>query len=63
MQGEAKVSKRFRNWAVHNLLGHPLGEVVFWSVRPFVGLAKAENIAGAVHDMTVPVHAPGTGRG
>ena len=55
--------KIYKNWPVHNLIGHPLSEIVFWIVRPFVGLAKAENISGVVHDGTLPNHAPGTGRG
>ena len=55
--------KIYKNWAVHNLIGHPLSEIVFWMVRPFAGREKAENIAGAIHDGTVPSHAPGTGRG
>mgnify|MGYP005836819625 CR=1 FL=1 len=53
----------YRNWLVHNLLGHPLSELIFWLVRPFVGLARAENISGEVHDLTIPAHVQGTGRG
>ena len=33
------------------------------AIGGFVGLAKAENISGAVHDGTLPDHTPGTGRG
>ena len=53
----------YRNWAVHNLIGHPLSEVIFWCLRPFIGLAKAERLSGEFHDLTIPVHKPGTGRG
>lgn len=51
--------KLFRNWTIHNLVSHPLSEIVFWMVRPFIGLARAENIAGAIHDCTIPVQAAG----
>ena len=57
------MSLLYRNWVVHNLIGHPLSELVFWLVRPFVGLAKAERLSGEFHDLTIPVHEPGTGRG
>ena len=53
----------YRNWFVHNMVSHPLSEVVFWLVRPFVGLAKAESFAGVVHDHSIPEHEAGTGRG
>jgi hypothetical protein len=47
-------------WAVHNLIAHPISEVTHWlgyvvpPVRDF-GLW--------LHDVTVPAHAPNTGRG
>ena len=53
----------YRNWVVHNLIGHPLSEVVYWCLRPFVGLTKAERLSGEFHDLTIPDHDPGTGRG
>lgn len=51
-----------KNWPVHNLLAHPLSEVVWWVVLPF-SRRKAEMWCNAVHDCTVPEHDPGTGRG
>ena len=45
------------------MLGHPLSEVLFWTLRPFVGLARAERLSGEFHDLTIPNHIPGTGRG
>jgi len=57
------VSKLYRNWVIHNILGHPASEIIFWMVRPFVGLTKAENVCGWIHDVTIPEHEPGTGRG
>ena len=43
-----------KNWFVHNMLGHPVSEICFWIVRPFVGLERAEMISMTVHDATVP---------
>ena len=57
------MNRLCKNWLIHNLIGHPVSEVVFWITRPFVGLSRAENISGAVHDWTIPQHVPGTGRG
>ena len=48
-----KMSKLYKNWPVHNLIGHPLSEIAYWIVRPF-GKKKAEDISGWVHDITIP---------
>jgi len=48
------LPERFR-WAPHNLLAHPAGEVLFW-----FGL---EAVSNKIHDVTIPYHLPGTGRG
>jgi hypothetical protein len=50
----ASLPPRFQ-WTLHNLVAHPLSEVLFQ-----VGLEDASNW---VHDQTIPVHEPGTGRG
>lgn len=42
-------------WAAHNLIAHPLSEVLYW-----VGL---QNLGNRLHDATVPKHKKGTGRG
>lgn len=47
------MSKLWRNWPVHNLIAHPLSEVVYWCVRPF-GKQLAERVSGAIHDATLP---------
>lgn len=47
-------SNRFQ-WTLHNLIAHPLSEILFQ-----LGF---ENAGNKVHDMTVPPHADGTGRG
>lgn len=49
-----KLPERYM-WTVHNLIAHPLSEVLFQ-----VGL---EDLGNRVHDRTVPEHTPGEGRG
>ena len=56
------MSKIYKNWPVHNLIAHPLSEVVYWMVRGW-GKKRAEDISGWIHDITVPVHDVGEGRG
>ena len=46
---------RLASWPVHNLVGHPLSEMLH-----LLGLDRA---ASWVHDGTLPVHEKGTGRG
>jgi len=53
------VSRLWRNWPVHNLIAHPLSEIVHWITAPFFG----SKISGWVHDATIPRHKPGQGRG
>ena len=49
-----RLPERFQ-WTLHNLLAHPLSEVLFQ-----VGLRE---LGDALHDRTIPEHEPGTGRG
>lgn len=42
-------------WAIHNLIAHPFSEICFWLGRSDVG--------DWFHDLTVPEHEEGTGRG
>jgi len=42
-------------WTLHNLVAHPLSEVLFQ-----LGF---ESFSNTVHDSTVPLHEEGTGRG
>ena len=49
-----RLPERFR-WSVHNLIAHPLSEVVYQ-----IGF---EDLSNRIHDATVPVHEKGTGRG
>jgi hypothetical protein len=52
----------YRNWTVHNLVSHPVSEVVYWLVRPF-GRTRAESASGWIHDVTIPPHKEDEGRG
>jgi hypothetical protein len=47
------MKKLYKNWLVHNMIAHPLSEIVYWIVRP-LGLKKAEDASGNVHDGTIP---------
>jgi len=49
-----RLPSRFQ-WTLHNLVAHPLSEIVFQ-----LGM---ETFSNAIHDITVPEHKPGTGRG
>jgi hypothetical protein len=49
----------YKNWAVHNLVSHPLSEIVHWVTCWFMG----DKLSGWVHDVTIPEHKRGTGRG
>jgi hypothetical protein len=42
-----------RNWTVHNLISHPLMEVIWWIIRPF-SRNHAERASNWIHDITVP---------
>jgi hypothetical protein len=42
-------------WTMHNLMAHPLSELLYW-----IGLGDLGN---RLHDATIPTHEPGTGRG
>ena len=47
-------------WSLHNLIAHPLSELVY-----LVGLGTSpfEQAANWIHDITVPDHITGDGRG
>jgi hypothetical protein len=48
------LPEHFR-WTIHNLVAHPLGEVLH-----LIGFTE---IGNRIHDATVPTHQAGTGRG
>ena len=43
------MKKIYKNWFVHNVIAHPLSEIVYWIVRP-LGIKRAEDASGYVHD-------------
>ena len=53
------MNRLWRNWPVHNLIAHPLSEIVYW----FTWWKWGDDLSGWVHDVTVPPHKKGTGRG
>ena len=50
---ENNMKKIYKNWLVHNMIAHPLSEIVYWLARPF-GIKVAEDASGYVHDGTIP---------
>ena len=50
---ENNMKKIYKNWLVHNMIAHPLSEIVYWIARPF-GIKVAEDASGYVHDGTIP---------
>lgn len=55
-----KLSWLWKNWPIHNLVAHPLSEIVHWVLWP---LDRNLRISGWIHDVTIPSHPLGTGRG
>lgn len=49
-----KLPERFR-WTLHNVIAHPLSELLYQC-----GYGDLGNL---VHDVTVPIHTKGAGRG
>ena len=64
-----KLNKTNLVWAIHNLIAHPLGEALWICAFVLEALClpnladKIENFGNWIHDVTVPNHDPGTGRG
>ena len=50
------MNKLYKNWTVHNLVSHPLSEIAYL-------LGFSEKTYGWIHDVTIPDHIAGTGRG
>jgi hypothetical protein len=50
----ARLPERFQ-WTFHNVIAHPLSEILFQ-----IGFEDAGN---QIHDWSIPLHDPGTGRG
>ena len=52
------MKKIYKNWTVHNLLAHPLMEILY-----LISFGKLEDFGNMIHDATVPEHTPEEGRG
>ena len=48
-----KISILWKNWTFHNLVAHPLMEIVF-----LLSLGKAKRLSTWIHDSTIPKHNP-----
>ena len=54
----SKMNRLWKNWTVHNLIAHPLSEIVY-----LLSFGKAVKVSDMIHDSTVPTHKEGEGRG
>lgn len=52
------MKRLYKNWTVHNLVAHPLMELVHLAT-----LGKTEKLCNWIHDVTIPEHERGSGRG
>ena len=43
------MSKLYKNWTVHNLIAHPLMEIVY-----LVSFGQLRVFSGWIHDVTLP---------
>lgn len=50
----AYLPERFK-WTIHNLIAHPISEILYQ-----IGF---ENFSNLIHDITIPEHKKGEGRG
>ena len=48
------------SWTLHNLIAHPLSEVIY---LVGMGTKQSERLSNWIHDVTLPEHDAGTGRG
>lgn len=47
------TNKIFRNWFIHNVIGHPVSEMLYWIILPF-DATKASVASVWFHDATCP---------
>jgi hypothetical protein len=60
MTRKLDACRREALWATHNLIAHPVSEVLHWLGFIF---PPARRFGHWLHDVTVPNHEKGTGRG
>lgn len=49
------AAKWYARWPIHNLIAHPLSEILYW--------CHLESVGNRFHDATIPPHQEGKGRG
>jgi len=52
------MKRIYKNWPVHNLLAHPLMELLH-----LISFGRLEALGNMIHDATIPDHTQGEGRG
>ena len=45
------MDKLYRNWTVHNLIAHPMMEII-----RLISLGRLNRLGAWVHDITLPPH-------
>lgn len=50
-----KLPRVFKAWWFHNLIAHPVSEILFW--------IRCYNASDWIHDESIPEHKSGNGRG
>jgi hypothetical protein len=53
-----KLNRLYKNWTIHNLIAHPASEVIW-----LISFGKLESLGNWIHDVTLPPHEHGEGRG
>lgn len=48
------MKKLYKNWFVHNVVGHPLSEIVYQVLKVLTNESIAEEYCGKIHDATIP---------
>ena len=44
------MKKLYKNWTVHNLIAHPLMEILF-----LISFGKLKDLGDKIHDSTIPI--------
>ena len=48
------MKRLYKNWFIHNLIGHPLSEIAFWVL---LGTDLGKRASQIIHDQTLPEQA------
>jgi len=43
----------WKNWTVHNMICHPIGQIVYLMIRPF-SMDRADSAYKVIHDSSLP---------